>query len=234
MAQKEEQKKELTVRIAELKDALKEIEVIKKSTTNYRLSGHAERPRLEYSNTVDTATIFYDGTIGGMLNELKHAFQYETGKIDFIKTNNGIKTEVIPGLTYDLHDELETYKRQFAYDGILKLRVVMTEEQMLAKLKSGKIKSGLGLGYLEIKKMSKITANVIIRVGDSVLGDPLYGDISKKSLDINSSIGDIIKNNPNRALLSNSLGLDKWDKQKLYIDFVKVFIKENPYLYVKY
>ncbi|PID67535.1 MAG: hypothetical protein CR968_06205 [Flavobacteriia bacterium] len=229
-------KKDLIARIAELKDALKEIELLEKSSTNYDLNIiEQNNPRLTYDDVTDTVTVNYIGTTGNLLNELKHAFQYETGKIEFIKIKNSSgKASVGPGLTYDLGDELETYKRQYAYDGILKLRLVLTEEEMMQELKSGKLKKELGLGYLEIKKMKKITANVIIKVGDGVASYPLYENISKKSLDINSPIGDIIKNNPARKSLSEGLGLNTWDKEKPYIDFIKVYIKEKPFIYVKY
>jgi len=170
-----------------------------------------------------------------LLNELKHAFQLETGKIDFIKVNNGIDPpENIPGLLYDINDEVETYKRQYAYDGILKLRIVMTEEELLNQLKSGKIKSSLGLGSLEIKKIKKITANVIVKVEDYIGGGSLYSSISSKNLDIHSSIGVIRRGNKNRNGLISRLGIDKEDKKKSHIDFVKVYIETNPFIYVKY
>jgi len=145
-----------------------------------------------------------------------------------------VKSENIPGLTYDINDEVETYKRQYAFDGILKLRISLTEAEIMQQLKSGKLKSTLGIGGLEIKKMKKITANVIIRVADSFIDDGLYKSISKKSLDIYSPIKDIKKGNKDRIDLFNSLGLDNENKDKAYIDFIKVFIETKPFIYVKY
>lgn len=223
---KKRKKEELEIRIKELKDALIEIKKIEESVTNYILKV-GNKPQLDYDDASDTATVYYDGTLGSLLNELKHAFQYETGKIDFIKygTNN------IPGLAYDLNDELETYRRQFAFDGILKLNVVLSDEEVMAEVLKGNL---TGMGEIEVKKMKKITAELIIKVGDGALGTPLYELISKDSLDINSSVDDIIKGNPLRGDLINDLKLGESNKEQPYLEFIKVFIKEQPFIYVKY
>lgn len=193
-------------------------------------------PKFEYEDVTDTGIVNYDGTLGSLLNELKHAFQFETGKIDFIKIKDNVNnvSTMIPGLTYDIGDEVETYKRQYAFDGILKLRITMTEEEMAQQLKSGKVKDALKLGTLEIKKMSKITANVIVKVEDNMVSGSLYKEISGRSLDIYSHIGDIKKGNRSRKDIFNSLGLNNENKDKPYIDFIKVFIETKPFIYVKY
>lgn len=224
-------KKDLIARIKELKEALKEIKVIQNSETEYNFK-ISNKPKFTYENTSNKGTVFYNGTLGSLLNELKHAFQFETGKIDFIKVN-GVP-ENLPGVLYDLGDELETYKRQYAYDGILKLRIVMTETEMLNQIKTGKIKKGLGLGGLEIKQMKKITASVIVKIEDTLGSGSLYNTISKKSLDIHSTLGEIKKGNKHRSNFIQGLGIDKQDKRKPYIDFIKVFIETNPFIYVKY
>ncbi len=224
-------KKDLEARIKELKEALEEIKLIERSQTEYEFRV-SDTPDFSYEDVADKGIVFYDSTLGSLLNELKHAFQFETGKIDFIKVSG--EPENLPGLLYDLGDEVETYKRQYAYDGVLKLRVVMTEEEMLNQLKSGKIKNGLGLGTLEIKKMKKITADVIVRVEDSLGSGSLYSSISRKSLDVHSSLGSIKKGNRQRSNFITGLGIDKLDKNEPYIDFVKVFIKDTPFIYVKY
>ncbi len=213
------------------KAKLEEIKVIESSKTKYEFKIN-NKPKFTYEDIADKGIVFYDGTLSNLLNELKHAFQFETGKIDFIKVNG--EPENIPGVLYDLGDEVETYKRQYAYDGILKLRVVMTEEEMLNQFKKGKIKNGLGLGTLEIKKMKKITADIIVKVEDSLGSGSLYNSISKRSLDIHSSLGDIRKGNRYRGNFITGLGIDKQDKKKPYIDFVKIFIETNPFIYVKY
>ncbi len=228
---KRAEKKDIEARIKELKEALEEIKVIERSQTEYEFRIH-NKPKFSYEDTTDKGIVYYDGTLGSLLNELKHAFQFETGKIDFIKVSG--EPENLPGLLYDIGDEVETYKRQYAFDGVLKLRVVMTDEEMLQQLKSGKIKNGLGLGTLEIKKMKKITANIIVKVEDSLGSGSLYSTISKRSLDINSSLGNIRKGNKLRRNFISGLGIDKRDKNESYIDFVKVFIEDNPFIYVKY
>ena len=228
------EKKDINARINELKEALEEIKVIERSQTEYEFRVH-KIPNFKYEDVNDKGVINYDGTIGSLLNEIKHAFQFETGKIDFIKINDGVNPpENIPGLLYDITDEVETYKRQYAYDGILKLRVVMTDDELLNQLKSGKIKSGLGLGTLEIKRMNKIKATVIVKVEDYIGSGSLYSSIGNRNLDINSSLGDIRKGNKNRQGLISGLGINTQNKKKSYIDFVKVYIQTNPFIYVKY
>ncbi|MBL4746580.1 MAG: hypothetical protein JKY08_09470 [Flavobacteriaceae bacterium] len=231
---KRNEKRNLESRLSELREALKEIEVIINANTNYVFNIDT-KPKFEYEDTTDTGIVNYDGTLGSLLNELKHAFQFETGKIDLIKIINskGI-SENIPGMIYDLNDEVETYRRQYAFDGILKLRISLTEDEIFQQIKSGKIKSSLGIGGLEIKKMKKIIANIIVRVADSFMDNGLYKSISKKSLDIHSSIGDIKKGNKNRIDIFNSLGLNNEPKDNAYIDFIKVFIETKPFIYVKY
>ena len=230
---KTSEKRDLESRLSELREALKEIEIIINANTNYVFNIDT-RPKFEYEEATNTGVISYDGTLSSLINELKHAFQFETGKIDFIKTNREGIIENTPGLTYDIGDEVETYKRQYAFDGILKLRITMTEEEMFQQLKSGKVKNVLKLGVLEIKKMKKITANIIVKVEDNMTSGSLYKDISRRSLDIYSSIGDIKKGNKNRMNIFNSLGLNNENKDNAYIDFIKVFIETKPFIYVKY
>jgi hypothetical protein len=231
---KKSEKRDLESRLFELKEALQEIEVIINANTSYVFNIDT-KPKFEYEDMTDTGIVNYDGTLGSLLNELKHAFQFETGKIDLIKIiNSKGQPENIPGMIYDLNDEVETYKRQYAFDGILKLRITMTEEEIFQQLKSGKLKNSLGIGGLEIKKMKKITANIIVRVADRFIDSGLYRDISRRSLDINSSIGDIKKGNRNRIDMFNSLGLNNENKDNAYIDFIKVFIETKPFIYVKY
>jgi len=82
-------KKDLKKRISELKAALVEIQVIEKSNTHYLFNVNAKEPKFNYDELSNTGTVQYDGSLGSLLNELKHAFQYETGRIDFIKINTG-------------------------------------------------------------------------------------------------------------------------------------------------
>ncbi len=111
-------KLELRTRIKELKAAIEELNTLEETITNYNFKINKLAPQLNYDNNSDTVTIQNDGTIGSLLNELKHAFQFEMGRIDYIQT----KTEdgsvyTMPGVLYDINDEVETYKRQFAMMG---------------------------------------------------------------------------------------------------------------------
>jgi len=196
---------------------------------------NSSKPRFEYDDSNNKGRVYYNGTTSGLLNELKHAFQFETGQIDFIQVAG--QSINVPGLLYDLTDEIETYKRQYSYDGYLKLRVTVNEEDILQHLKSNATKKSLGLGILEIKKMKEITAEIVIKITDKSFSnsDVLYNTISKKNLNIHSPIKDIINNNKvHRNNMLNGLNIYSEDRKKPYIEFVKVFIKSNPYIYVKY
>lgn len=228
---------DLKLRISELNSALIELDKLISTATKYKFVIDQTAPQLNYDPTTDTAIVRYNGTIGGLLNELKHAFQFETGQIDFIAVNNNGNTSIIPGLTYDLIDEVETYKRQYAYDGILKLTLELDEEEFNDLPLNEKLKNlGKTLNTtIEIKKMKKIKASVVVKISDGSLKFGLYKQIPKTSLSIHSSIGDIRKKNKNRNHfnLIDGLGLNNIDKKKPYIEFVKVYIEQNPYIYVK-
>lgn len=244
----ENEKSDLKSRINELKKAITELEKLERTVTKYNFEIDKEAPQLNYDNNTDTVTVKYDGTLGSLINELKHAFQFETGQLDFIQVANSDSGSTnIPGVLYDLGDELETYKRQYSYDGFLKMRIAWTEKELndfsnnnIVEILKGTInitgESGNQLGVLEIKSMKFITADIIVKIKDTVSdSSTLYSSLSTKSLDINSSLRQIQKNNTNRSDLGNLswMGLDNFKKKTPYIEFVKVFIKEKPFIHVK-
>ena len=224
--------KELDKRITELKDAQREIEILIKSVTKYKFQIDS-KPQFDYDKRTDTGTIKYSGTMGSLLNELKHAFQFEVGEIDFIETTdaNG-KKSVSAGLLYDLQDEIATYKRQYAYDGYLQFKVELTEQQMLDALTTKKI-SITDLGTVEIKKMKRIKARVIIKVSDSPATHALYKTLSRKPLDRNSTMRDIRSGNRRRKETLNNLGVTRKDKKTPYIEYIKVYSSTQNAIHVK-
>ncbi len=242
------EKLDLKARIKELEKAVVELEKLERTVIKYNFEIDKEAPQLNYDNNTDTVTVKYDGTLGSLINELKHAFQFETGQLDFIQVanSNGSATN-IPGVLYDLGDELETYKRQYAYDGFLKMRMAWTEKELnsfsnnnIAEILRGtiNIKGELGnqLGVLEIKSMKFVTVDIIVKIkGTANNSSTLYSSLSTKSLDKNSSLRQIERNNTNRGDLGNLswMGLDGFKKKTPYIEFVKVFIKEKPFIHVK-
>lgn len=242
------EKLDLKSRIKELEKAVVELEKLERTVTKYNFEIDREAPQLNYNNTTDTVTIKYDGTLGSLINELKHAFQFETGQLDFIQAANsdGSATN-IPGVLYDLNDELETYKRQYAYDGFLKMRVAWTEKELnafsnsnIAEILKGTVsimgESGNPLGILEVKSMKFVTADIIVKIKDTASNSStLYSSLSTRSLDKNSSLRQIQKNSLNRSDLGNLswMGLSSFKKKTPYIEFVKVFIKEKPFIHVK-
>ena len=243
----EDEKSDLKSRINELEKAITELEKLERTVTRYNFEIDKEAPQLNYDNNTDTVTVKYDGTLGSLINELKHAFQFETGQLDFIQVANsdGSATN-IPGVLYDLGDELETYKRQYAYDGFLKMRIAWTEKELnnflltnISELnRTFKIISEEqnNVGILEARSMKYITADIIVKIKDTVSDNSkLYSSLSTKSLDKNSSLRQIERNNTNREDLGNLswMGLDSFKRKTPYIEFVKVFIKEKPFIHVK-
>ncbi|WP_392420358.1 hypothetical protein ACF3OE_03515 [Capnocytophaga canis] len=232
---KRNDKKDLESRIKDLRECVKELDVILQGNMKYDVLIDKNKPQFSYDGNI--ATIKYDGTEGSLLHELKHAFQFETGKIDFIQINNGKGQDIIPGLLYDLTDELESYTRQYAYDGILKFRVVLDVPVNTMISNTADIQKILGeieTNVREIKQMKKITANVIVKIADNIGEKGIYSFISKIPLDSNSLIKDIRKGNEKyRSDFIKGLGLDKEEAQKAYIEFVKVFIQTQPCIYVR-
>lgn len=236
-------KTEMNFRINELKSAVEELDKLIGSSSNFDIKT-SSMPQLNYNPDTNTTVIEYDGNESSLLNELKHAFQFETGKIDFIKTSNG----VVPGYLYDLNDELSTYKRQYAYDGFLKFRIAWTEEEVntfsqsnITDYLQGKFNIGgetdNPLGILNINSSKYITADIIVKIKDGTDDKSvLYSTLSKESLDVNSTLKDIRSNNRKRKDLKNIpwLNIKKFKNKKApYIEFIKVIINENPLIYVK-
>lgn len=229
------EKRDLEARVRNLKECIKELEELLNSNTKFNILVNTNTPRYSYDGNI--ATIEYDGTEGSLLHELKHAFQFETGKIDFIQVVNNGSQQMIPGLLYDVGDELESYMRQYAYDGILKFRVILKVPENTTITNTMDIQNLLReikTNIREIKKMKKITANVIVKIADNIGDKGIYSSISKIPLYKNSSIKEVRKGNEKyRNDFIKGLGLDKEEAQKAYIEFVKVFIQTQPYIYVK-
>ncbi|MHA7058053.1 hypothetical protein ACWGOQ_0012600 [Aquimarina sp. M1] len=226
------EKKDLQARIKELKNAQKEFKLIEQSNTTYSFKIRPQ-PEFAYKGN-NNSTVFYDGSLGTLINELKHAFQYESGKFEFIEVNNYGNIRYDTGLTYDVFDELETYKRQYAFDGVLKLRISLSEQDIIAGI--NKVATGnKNFGTVEINRMKDIKVAIITKVSDSYALDGLYERISKKELDINSLSKDVFnanKENRFKDILNISLG--STDKKKPYLEYIKVFIKKQPIIYAKY
>ncbi|WP_299216776.1 hypothetical protein [uncultured Aquimarina sp.] len=225
-------KKDLQARIKELKDAQKEFKVIEQSSTTYSFN---IRPQPEFVfKGKDKSTIFYDGSLGTLINELKHAFQFENGQMEFIKVNNYGNIKYDTGLTYDVFDELATYKRQYAFDGVLKMYISLSEQEIFAG--AHRVLTGdKNFGTVEIKRMKDIKVAVIAKVSDGYALDGLYQRISQNELDIHSSAKEVFNaNKKNRFEDVLNISLGSADKKKPYLDYIKVFIQKKPVIYAKY
>ena len=225
-------KKDLNTRKEELEKALNELDVLLNSKMNFKFNNNSFP---QFKSDGNTAYIDYDGTEASLLHELKHAFQFETGNIDFIKViENDFSSKIIPGLTYDLNDEIEAYKRQYAYTGFLEYRIAVNVplENPITDIETIKRIQSM-LMPKKITKMKKIKVTVLVKFADNNFSKPLYESLSRKSLNINSSIQDI-KHYNKKNFLVQALGLEnEKDSKKSYIKFVKIFIETNPCIYVK-
>jgi RHS repeat-associated protein len=102
----------------EMNGMLGEISAMEKSdqvynvVTNY--TGKDSDGEARYNSSTGAVDVMVSSTYlnsGGLAHELKHAYQFETGAIDFSKGSGG------PGALYDITDEISTYRRQFALTG---------------------------------------------------------------------------------------------------------------------
>ncbi|WP_448103701.1 DUF6443 domain-containing protein [Pedobacter panaciterrae] len=102
----------------EMKGMLGEISAMEKSkqvynvVTNYTGAGSDGEAKYNPSTgAVDVMVSISYLKEGGLAHELAHAYQFETGAIDFAKKSGG------PGILYDITDEMSAYRRQFALTG---------------------------------------------------------------------------------------------------------------------
>lgn len=222
----------ISSRIEELKLAISELDFLETTATQYIFKKNKKAPQmnLKTENVIE----IQHGDLGSVLHELHHAFQYETGKIDFIKTDDG---EYIPGFLYDSFDERSAYKRQLAFDGILKFTIKVKEEEVFQSLKTKYISNviiaeGSVLGVKEIRLMKDITIDVIMKIAEPKTG-LLYQNISSTELNTKSPLLDVINNNRYKEGYLNEFGFHRRNLHKPYIEFIKVFIDQTPRIYVK-
>lgn len=103
----------------ELSDALVEIGELELSDQMYSIrktQSSTNMGYLSYDNSSDIVYVNYDGSINALGHELKHAFQFEKHQLSFGEDPNNPMGEWKGGCLYDGYDELEAYKRDFAYD----------------------------------------------------------------------------------------------------------------------
>ncbi len=100
-------------RVGNLTDMLSEISILDASSTEFFINS-------DYSSSSNDGQISWDASnnrfnidvessygLPGLGHELKHAFQFESGDIDFFSDGG-------PGLLYDIYDEVDAFNRQFA------------------------------------------------------------------------------------------------------------------------
>ncbi len=232
---------DLVARIKELEDCIIELNTILNSDIDIHFD-EVIYPKFEYNGKV--ARVEYDGSIGSLLHELKHAFQFLNGKIDFI-VQRGV---VIPGITYDVTDEIEAYVRQYAYDGILRYREEIDIENSktsfgeeaknnFKKILDALDKNNKHLDIKEIKSMNRINIDVIVKIADSPFKNGLYKQIPRTPLDKNSTMKELKTLNINREDYEKLDRLifknKKAEDTKAYAKFVKIFVRKKTYIYVK-
>ena len=102
----------------EMKGMLGEISTMEKSDQVYNVStnytGKDSDGETRYNSSTGAVDIMVSSSYlgnGGLAHELTHAYQFESGKIDFSKSGGG------PGVLYEITDEISAYERQFAFTG---------------------------------------------------------------------------------------------------------------------
>lgn len=225
---------DLNLRIDTLKQCVRELETLLMSDLKFKFVRDIKQPRFEYDG--QNANVFFSSE-ANMLHELRHAFQFETGKIDFVC----IDGESSPGLIYDYTDEEEAFKVEYAYKGVLKFRIKLSEAEFTQELQEKfKINRDLSkakdeVGVREIKKMKDIEYNILVKISDGSLDKVgLYEKLSISSLDKNSLIKDIIYNNyTNRTQMVNKFNFNQENNEQTYIEYVKIYKKEESVIYIK-
>ena len=225
-------------RISELNKAISELNILETSTTNYKFKRNSTAPQINYKGE-NTIEIQHGGNLGSILHELHHAFQYETGKIDFIKTQDGTYE---PGFLYDKTDELSAYQREVAANGFLKytIKFEVAAERKVISPSSLHFENGELFEIKEIRLMSQVTLDVIIKIAEPKNGN-LYERISSQELNKDSPMSSVITNNS--FYRNNTLDIFEFNKKRAdrnsselndpYIEFVKIFIDKTPGIYVK-
>lgn len=102
----------------EMKGMLGEISTMEKSDQVYNVvtsyAGKDSDGETRYNSSTGAVDVMVSSSYlnsGGLAHELTHAYQFETGAIDFAKTSGS------PGALYDITDEMSAYRRQFALTG---------------------------------------------------------------------------------------------------------------------
>ncbi len=95
--------------------ALEEIAQLEESDQMYHIQNVGEsysrvKGGTYYRSDDESVCIEYDGKIGNLAHELKHAYQFEVGELSFSKEENGF------GELYDITDEKAALSRGGAYD----------------------------------------------------------------------------------------------------------------------
>ena len=99
----------------EYKDALTELTKLEESDQLYHITNigstyDREKGGTYYNAEDNSVCVEFDGKDGNLAHELKHAFQYETGKLSFKKDGSGF------GELYDVTDEISALRRGGAWD----------------------------------------------------------------------------------------------------------------------
>ncbi len=103
---------------SEMNSMLGEISIMEKSAQVYNVSTNYTGTTSDGETLYNTKTGAVDVKVssdylgnGGLAHELTHAYQFESGDVDFGKSTGA------PGALYDITDEVSAYQRQFALTG---------------------------------------------------------------------------------------------------------------------
>ncbi|MBL7837104.1 MAG: hypothetical protein JNM67_06285 [Bacteroidetes bacterium] len=122
----EQQKKVYDDKIKECDEAIAEIDVMRKSDWTYDINvislGKGEDGNVKYNTKSNNIDIYISSKLTGnefmaaLSHEMKHAYQFEVGKIAFVFIEDGKSGTVF----LDVQDEIEAYKREQLIFGTFK------------------------------------------------------------------------------------------------------------------
>ena len=117
--------------ISEYRKAINELEILELSSQSYHICINNNsifvKGETSYDLNNNYVLISFDGNVENLAHEFVHAFQFETGDLSFSESLG------LAGVLYDIHDEMQAYRRQTFFN----INFKMPNIQTILKINSG-------------------------------------------------------------------------------------------------
>ena len=117
--------------ISEYRKAINELEKLELSSQSYHICINNNsifvKGETSYDLNNNYVLISFDGNVENLAHEFVHAYQFETGDLSFSESLG------LAGVLYDIHDEMQAYRRQTFYN----INFKMPNIQTILKINSG-------------------------------------------------------------------------------------------------